>query len=155
MRSRLVWFAIALMAMAPAAPVATRADTVTPVTAAVGVDDSDRSAFRRWFTYLADVRFERRSEDVTDCAALVCHAYREALRPHTPEWFRRQRLPQPVSFPDVRHTPPVVGGAWQLFRVAAQPPRCGRGANTWRIQTSRSDKACSVDPGTPFIVTIV
>ena len=57
-------------------------------------DDTDRAAFRAWFTYLADAEFVRRSADVTDCAGLVRHAFREALRPHTPEWRRlRKRFP--------------------------------------------------------------
>jgi uncharacterized protein YfaT (DUF1175 family) len=91
--------------------------------AAIAFDDHDRQAFRRWFTYLADAQFERQTADVTDCAALVRHAYREALRQHTPEWFRRNRVPGAVSFPDVRDVPPVRDGAWPLFRVADHPDR--------------------------------
>lgn len=86
-------------------------------------DDSDRSAFRAWFTFLADTQFERRSADVTDCAALVRHAYREALRAHTPAWYREAKLPLAVAYPDVRRTPPIENGVWQLFRVARQPDR--------------------------------
>ncbi len=99
----------------PAVATATRADRP--------LDDADRTAFRRWFTFLADAQFERRTDDVTDCAALVRHAYREALRAHTPEWYRRSRVPQLVSMPDVRSAPPIVDGAWHLFRVSAQPAR--------------------------------
>jgi uncharacterized protein len=87
------------------------------------LDDSDRSAFRAWFTFLADVQFERRSADVIDCAALVRHAYREALRPHSPQWFQAARLPMLVSFPDVRHAPSVVEGSWPMFKVSADPDR--------------------------------
>ena len=86
-------------------------------------DEADRSAFRSWFTFLADAQFERPSAGVTDCASLVRHAYREALRPHTPEWFRTSRLPVPVAFPDVRQTPAVEGGALLLFRVSRNPDR--------------------------------
>src|SRR5262245_377356 len=64
-------------------------------------DESDRLAFQTWFTLLADAQFERPTADVIDCASLVRHAYREALRAHTPEWFRRARLPLTVSVPDV------------------------------------------------------
>jgi uncharacterized protein YfaT (DUF1175 family) len=87
------------------------------------VDDTDRSAFRSWFTFLADAQFERTADDVVDCASLVRHAYREALRPHSPEWYRRSRLPVTVAFPDVRHAPPARDGAWLLFRVARDPER--------------------------------
>ena len=87
------------------------------------VDESDRSAFRSWFTFLADAQFERTTLDVTDCAALVRHAYREALRAHSPEWYRQSRLPLVVAFPDVRRAPPSRDGAWLLFRVARRPER--------------------------------
>lgn len=92
-------------------------------TTAGGLDEGDRAAFRRWFTVLADAQFDRRTADVVDCAGLVRHAYREALRPHTPEWFRRLRLPRLVAFPDVREVPPVRDGAWRLFRVSDRPTR--------------------------------
>jgi uncharacterized protein YfaT (DUF1175 family) len=89
---------------------------------AVALDDTDRAAFRSWFVFLADAQFERRTSDVVDCASLVRHAYREALRPHTPGWHREQRLPLPVAFPDVRQAPPATkDGAWLLFRVRREP----------------------------------
>jgi uncharacterized protein YfaT (DUF1175 family) len=87
------------------------------------LDDTDRAAFQAWFTFLADSQFERRTTDVTDCAALVRHAYREALRAHTPAWYRHSGLPLAVSFPDVRTPPPVSDGAWRLFRIARNPDR--------------------------------
>ena len=87
------------------------------------LDDSDRAAFRAWITYLADAQFERRSNDVTDCASLVRHAYREALRPHSTVWFQTAKLPRLVAFPDVRRTPPMQDGAWLLFKVSKTPER--------------------------------
>lgn len=96
---------------------------VAAVAAAPLADDSDRSAFRSWFTFLADTQFERRSADVIDCASLVRHAYREALRAHTPAWYREAKLPMAVAYPDVRQTPPIENGAWLLFRIARQPDR--------------------------------
>ena len=60
-----------------------------PVAAQIRLADaSDREAFRAWFVYLADAQFYRPTPDVVDCAALVRHAAREALRAHTPEWMR-------------------------------------------------------------------
>lgn len=114
------------MPLAARPAVATAARAVRQSAIATGdrtLDDADRTAFRRWFTFLADAQFERRTDDVTDCAALVRHAYREALRAHTPDWYRRSRVPRLVSIPDVRSVPAVVDGAWRLFRVSAQPTR--------------------------------
>lgn len=91
--------------------------------ARAALDDSDRAAFRAWFTYLADTQFERRTTDVTDCASLVRYAFREALRPHTPAWFQAAKLPRLVSFPDVRRTPPMRDGALMLFKIGTSPER--------------------------------
>lgn len=91
-----------------------------PATAQVRLaDESDRAAFRSWFVLLADAQFERRTEDVTDCAALVRHAVREALRAHTPEWVRRSGLPFAPQFPDVRSAPRAGASGLPLFRVTA------------------------------------
>ena len=86
-----------------------------------GMDETDRLAFQSWFTVLIDAQFERATDDVTDCASLVRHAYREALRTHSPEWYRNSRLPRAIAFSDVRHVPAAVGGVWPLFRVSRDP----------------------------------
>jgi uncharacterized protein YfaT (DUF1175 family) len=85
-------------------------------------DESDRAAFRAWFVLLADAQFERTTEDVKDCAALVRHAVREALRAHTPEWVRRSGLPFAPQFPEVRSAPKAGSGGMPLFRVSAGSP---------------------------------
>lgn len=83
---------------------------------------SDRSALRAWFVLLADAQYYRTTADVTDCAGLVRHALREALRPHTAEWMRLARLPLPLTAPapDVQQ----VGGsdALRMFLVSRRPP---------------------------------
>jgi uncharacterized protein YfaT (DUF1175 family) len=84
-------------------------------------DESDRAAFRAWFLLLADAQFERTAPEVTDCAALIRFAFREALRAHTPEWRRRIGLPFTPQFPDVRSAPRPEAGRWPLFRVTANP----------------------------------
>lgn len=81
------------------------------------LDADDRSACRSWFVVLADAQFYRPTADVTDCAALVRHALREALRPHTPDWVRRWSLPGMPAYAEVRHPPSARAGAWPLFRV--------------------------------------
>jgi uncharacterized protein YfaT (DUF1175 family) len=85
-------------------------------------DDADRTAFLQWFTYLADAQFYRPTNDVQDCAGLVRHAVREALRPHTPEWIRTSALPVLRTYPDVRAKPPVTAGGLALFRVSESEP---------------------------------
>ena len=82
-------------------------------------DESDRAAFRAWFVLLADAQFERQTEDVNDCAALVRHAVREALRAHTPEWVRRSGLPFTPQFADVRSAPRAGSEGLPLFRISA------------------------------------
>ncbi len=81
-------------------------------------DESDRAAFRAWFVLLAEAQFERQTPDVDDCAALVRHAFREALRAHTPEWIRNAKLPFAPQFADVRSAPKPGEGGWPLFRVS-------------------------------------
>ena len=84
-------------------------------------DESDRAAFRAWFVLLADAQFERQTDDVNDCAALVRHAVREALRAHTPEWVRRSGLPFAPQFADVKSPPRAGSQGLALFRVSADP----------------------------------
>jgi uncharacterized protein YfaT (DUF1175 family) len=81
-------------------------------------DASDRAAFTAWFLVLADAQFYRPTRDVTDCAALVRHAAREALRPHTPDWLRRFLLPGMPTYPEVRARPTPRGEGLPIFRVA-------------------------------------
>ena len=81
-------------------------------------DESDRAAFRAWFVLLADAQFERQTDDVKDCAALVRHAVREALRPHTPEWVRRSGLPFTPQFADVKSAPRGDAAGLPLFRIS-------------------------------------
>lgn len=83
------------------------------------IDASDRAALRAWFVLLADAQFYRATSDVTDCAALVRHALREALRPHTPEWRRTMALPGSPVYADVRVKTPLSDGGLAMFRVSA------------------------------------
>ena len=84
-------------------------------------DESDRAAFRAWFALLADAQFERPTADVTDCAALVRHAVREALRAHTPEWARRAGLPFTPQFAEIRSAPRAGAGGLPLFLISTSP----------------------------------
>lgn len=93
-----------------------------PISAQVRLaDESDRAAFRSWFVLLADAQFERQTDDVKDCAGLVRHAVREALRAHTPEWVRRSGLPFTPQFAEVRSAPRTTDDSLPLFQVTPGP----------------------------------
>jgi len=81
-------------------------------------DESDRAAFRGWFVLLADSAYYRPPAEVTDCAALVRYAMREALRPHTTEWLRLAQLPVAPALAEVTSRPAAKDGQLPLFRVA-------------------------------------
>jgi uncharacterized protein YfaT (DUF1175 family) len=81
-------------------------------------DAADREAFRAWFVLLADAQFYRPTADVTDCAGLVRHGAREALRPHSSEWLRRMRLPVTRVYPEVVNRPVARDGMLPIFRVS-------------------------------------
>ncbi|MCC6164475.1 MAG: DUF1175 family protein [Acidobacteria bacterium] len=84
----------------------------------------DRAAFVAWFTLLADAQFYRPTADVSDCAGLVRHAAREALRPHSPEWLRRIAIPGGHVRPELRVPLTTDADSVPLFRVSADtPPR--------------------------------
>lgn len=85
-------------------------------------DAADQEAFRRWFTFLAEVQYftpsAQRAPEITDCAALLRYAYREALRLHDAKWSAASKLTLIPALDSVRkyqypHTP--LGPA--LFRV--------------------------------------
>ncbi|HEU5401148.1 MAG TPA: DUF1175 family protein [Terriglobales bacterium] len=88
--------------------------------------NADQAAFRRWFTFLAEIQYftpaKDRPAEITDCAALLRYAYRDALRDHDAKWSAASRLPllpasESVSKYSYPHTP--LGPA--LFRVRAGP----------------------------------
>ncbi|MGO9520461.1 MAG: DUF1175 family protein [Candidatus Korobacteraceae bacterium] len=84
-------------------------------------DPSDRAAFRRWFTLLAEVQYYRGNAlptEIVDCAALARFAYREALREHNAAWAHATALPIPASAVDIRqYQYPYTPLKASLFRV--------------------------------------
>jgi uncharacterized protein len=60
-------------------------------------DERDERAFRRWFTFLAEIQYFQktgaRPAEINDCAALIRYAYREALRQHDGRWAADTHLP--------------------------------------------------------------
>ncbi len=89
-------------------------------------DEHDRSAFRRWFTYLAEAQYFQapaaRPAEIRDCAALIRYAYRETLRAHEPGWAETAGVPVVPAFdsPAKYHYPHTPLGA-ALFRVRSGP----------------------------------
>lgn len=85
-------------------------------------DPSDQSAFRRWFTLIAEYEAMRPAAqvppEITDCASLLRYAYREALKRHNEAWFLETGIevaapPGEVSAWSYPHSPLGTG----LFRV--------------------------------------
>jgi uncharacterized protein len=88
--------------------------------------ERDRQAFRRWFTFLAEAQFfqapANRPPEISDCAALIRYAYREALHAHDAAWASGARLPLVPAYdsPDKYRYPFTPLGA-SLFRVTEGP----------------------------------
>jgi uncharacterized protein YfaT (DUF1175 family) len=91
-------------------------------------DAHDRAAFRRWFTYLAEEQYfaDTRAAEITDCAALIRYAYREALRAHDGAWAAGAGLRLVPALDSVaRYQYPFTPLGAALFRVRAGPFRPG------------------------------
>ena len=82
----------------------------------------DQDSFRRWIALIAEYQALRPSAElpgeITDCAALIRYAYRNALHGHDEAWFPETQMRPPDALPSVGkysypHTP--LGAA--LFRV--------------------------------------
>jgi uncharacterized protein YfaT (DUF1175 family) len=85
-------------------------------------DPADQSAFRQWFTSIADYQAVRpRAEvpsEITDCASLLRYSYREALKRHDDTWFLATGIEVPALPGEIRawRYPETPLGAG-LFRV--------------------------------------
>jgi len=90
------------------------------------LEETDQEAFRRWFTFLAEMPFVqppgRAPAEVNDCGALLRFAYREALREHTSVWANELGL---------EGTPP--GPSVEKYQYPYTP----LGANLFRVQPGR------------------
>ena len=68
-------------------------------------DARDQEAFRHWFTFLAEAQYfnppQARPAEISDCAALIRYAYREALRNHDARWAAEANLPIIVPYESV------------------------------------------------------
>lgn len=98
--------------------------------------ESDRDAFRGWFTLVAEFQALRPAgqlpAEISDCAALLRYSYRNALRVHNQAWVVETQIVAPAAPPPVAkyHYPDTPMGAG-LFRVRpgpALPQDAGDGA---------------------------
>jgi uncharacterized protein YfaT (DUF1175 family) len=83
---------------------------------------SDRSAFRAWFTALADTAAaippERLPHEIDDCAALLRWCYRGALHAHDEAWQATMAMETPPPLASVaQYAYPLTPLGANLFRV--------------------------------------
>jgi uncharacterized protein YfaT (DUF1175 family) len=89
-------------------------------------DPADETAFRSWFTFLAEAQFFRETASlpakISDCAGLIRYAYREALRTHDSAWAKTAALPLVPAIASVRkYEYPFTPWGRNLFRVGPAP----------------------------------
>ena len=99
-------------------------------------DPADQSAFRRWFTLIAEYQAirprDRVPSEIADCAGLLRFSYREALKRHDDSWFMETGMEVTALPGEVRawRYPDTPLGA-ALFRVkpgAFEAPDASNGA---------------------------
>jgi uncharacterized protein YfaT (DUF1175 family) len=83
---------------------------------------ADRSAFRAWFTALADSAAamppQQLPHEIDDCAALLRWCYREALHAHDDAWQATMPMDAPPPLPSVaQYSYPFTPLGTNLFRV--------------------------------------
>lgn len=84
--------------------------------------EADRSAFRRWFAFLAEAQYfaspAQRPSEIVDCSSFIRYAYREALRRHNSDWAAQTRLPLVPAIPSVaQYNYPRTPTGPRLFRI--------------------------------------
>ena len=82
----------------------------------------DRDSFRRWIAVIAEYQALRPSAElpgeITDCAALIRYAYRNALHGHDEAWFQETQMRPPEALPSVgKYGYPHTALGAALFRV--------------------------------------
>ncbi len=69
-------------------------------------DELDRQSFLKWFVTVAEAQFYQPSDywhqEQRDCAGLIRFAYREALKQHSENWFKKVPLTQLEPISDVQ-----------------------------------------------------
>ena len=85
-------------------------------------DEHDRKVFRKWFTLLAEEQYflplGHRPAEITDCAALVRYAFREALRLHDGPWTASAGLLFVPAIDSVsKYSFPYTAVGTNIFRI--------------------------------------
>jgi len=77
--------------------------SVAPANPLPCLPSADRTAFRRWFTFLAESRYYARKPlpEVTDGDSLIRWAFRNALASHDFAWSKRLELPVYPVMPSI------------------------------------------------------
>ncbi len=86
---------------------------------------ADREVFARWFVRIAEAQFLKRNSSWNsrerDCAGLIRYCFREALKIHDDEWFKKSGIPYEKNIPDVAKfnypNIPLLGDA--VFKISA------------------------------------
>jgi uncharacterized protein YfaT (DUF1175 family) len=67
---------------------------------------ADRTAFRLWFSFLAEAQYyvepAQRPKEIQDCSSLVRYAYREAFAKRDRAWMDRNALPTVPALPEIQ-----------------------------------------------------
>lgn len=84
--------------------------------------EEDQLAFQHWFTFLAESTYFQtesdRPSEISDCAALIRFAYREALRKHDAAWANEWHLPRsPITHSVSKYEYPHTALGSGLFRT--------------------------------------
>ena len=98
--------------------------SLAPASRPLHLDSSeDRTAFRRWFTFLAESRYYARKplHEVSDGYSLIRWAARHALEPHDAAWSRSLELPLYPSMPSVHADASVASPAFEPAFVSRDP----------------------------------
>ena len=95
---------------------------------------SDRTAFRAWFTMLADTAAGLSPQvlpaEIGDCAALLRWCYRNAIHIHDQAWLQNMPLDTMPPLPSiVQYAYPHTPLAAKLFRVRSGPYAMSDGVN--------------------------
>lgn len=118
--------------------------------------ESDRSAFRRWFTMIAVSQLTHLDDrwNDRDCAGLIRYCYREALKRHDNRWLAGRRWLPSSGIPDVRKynypNVPLVGT--RVFD-AGRRPRVDSGSPEGvghRVGLSGSSQGANRSDGSPL-----
>ncbi len=114
---------------------------------AAGLNDpAERTAFRLWFTFLAEahayVEPAKRPKEIQDCSSLVRYAYRESFARHDRAWIERNALPVAPGLP------PLTPRSGPMFETPSGPRHFADAKTLMRLNCVRvGDTIDRAEPG--------